>query len=108
MNEDWIEMMAYAPLLEDEIDTDYQKAEDFMESEREVNESTELIMSCDTEDYFEATERTEKTMLQKADEAWYSNEEEEDLAGAVMDGDVHDDYQYMPEIPAYVYSDEEY
>ena len=38
MNEDWNEMMAYAPLLEDEVETDYQKVEDFTESEVETAE----------------------------------------------------------------------
>ena len=74
MNEDWNEMMAYAPLLEDEVETDYQKVEDFTESEVETAEEIELIMTCDTEAYLEATEISEKVNAD-AEETWYSNYE---------------------------------
>ena len=105
MNEDWNEMMAYAPLLEDEVETDYQKVEDFTESEVETVEEIKLIMTCDTEAYLEATEISEKTVLCSAEEAWCSNEEAEDLADDI---DMYDDYQSMPEVPADIYSCEEY
>ena len=104
MNEDWNEMMAYAPLLEDEVETDYQKAEDFTESEVETAEEIELIMTCDTEAYLEATEISEKVNAD-AEETWYSNEEAED---EIDGGDIYDDYQSMPAVPADIYSGEEY
>ena len=107
MNEDWNEMMAYAPLLEDEVDTDYQKVEELAESERKTTEESETVMPCDAEGYFEVTESAEKAMP-CTEGAWCSNEEEEELADVVIDGDVYDDYQSMPEIPLDVYPDEEF
>ena len=108
MNEDWNEMMAYAPLLEDEVDTDYQKAEDFTESELAMAEEPGLTMPCDTEDYFAATESFEMTVTCKTEDARCANEEEEEFTDESYNAEAYDDYQTMPEIPVDIYSDEEY
>ena len=77
MDEEWREMMAYAPQLEEEFDTDYHKTEDFTESEHKASEQTEKNVSCESEDYFGALEQD----------------------GFVCDGDAYDDYQTLGEFP---------
>ena len=98
MNENWVEMMAYAPLTKEETDTDYQKEEDFKGDAREVSVDDTLILVGETEDYFGADDEQEEEIEEVADE--------------------YDDYETLPEIPADncsaeevftdIYSDEEF
>ena len=98
MNENWVEMMAYAPLTKEETDTDYQKEEDFKDDARENSVDDTLMLVGETEDYFGADDEQEEEFEEVADE--------------------YDDYETLPEIPADncsaeevftdIYSDEEY
>ncbi len=105
MNEDWKENMAYAPLIVAEVDTDYQKVEDFTERERKTVEK-ERSLTCGIEDYFGGNEATEVRVLPEEDDVTDGIEEGED---DLMDEDeAYDDYESMPEIPMDIYSGEEY
>lgn len=98
MNENWVEMMAYAPLTKEESDTDYQKEEDFKGVAKEVSVEDTLILVGETEDYF-GTDDEQAEEVEEVD-------------------DEYDDYETLPEIPAVtcsaeevftdIYSDEEY
>ena len=105
MNEDWKENMAYAPLIVAEVDTDYQKVEDFTERDRKTAEK-ERTLPFGIEDYFGGNEVAEDSvLLEEEDEVIEDEEDEED----VMDeGEAYDDYESMPEIPTDIYSGEEY
>ena len=89
MNEDWNEMMAYAPLMEEEHDTDYQKEEDLSEAvQKTVVERFEHTVSMESEDYYGAVE--------------------EEFFACDGDDDGYDDYQSIPKVSADIYSDTEY
>ena len=115
MNEDWKENMAYAPLIVAEVDTDYQKVEDFTERDRKTAEK-ERTLVYGIEDYFGGNEVSEELVLLEDDEEddeieveiaeddEYEDEDEDMMAG----GEVYDDYETMPEIPTDIYSGEEY
>lgn len=78
MNEDWEEMMSYAPQLpEEEFDGDYQDNAGFAELEQPIPaEETQRDLPYDTEDYFESQETS-----------------------ANFDSDdAYDDYQSMPTV----------
>ena len=111
MNEDWKENMAYAPLIVAEVDTDYQKVEDFTERDRKTA-GKEMSLPFGIEDYFGGNEVSEELVLIEDEEeddeieveiAEY-DEDEDMMAG----GEVYDDYETMPEIPTDIYSGEEY
>ena len=106
MNEDWKENMAYAPLIVAEVDTDYQKVEDFTERDRKTAEK-ERSLPFGIEDYFGGNEVSEdKVLLENEEDTIGEFEDEED---DLMDGgEVYDDYETMPEIPTDIYSGEEY
>lgn len=105
MNEDWKENMAYAPLIVAEVDTDYQKVEDFTERDRKTNEK-ERALAYGIEDYFGGNEVSEDSVLIKEEDMIGEIEEdEEDMADG---GEAYDDYETMPEIPTDIYSGEEY
>ena len=106
MNEDWKENMAYAPLTVEEVDTDYQKVEDFTELDRKAAEK-EKTMLVGIEDYFGGNEASEVTVLVK-DETEVEIEDEEDDDDMMDGGEAYDDYESMPEIPTDFYTDEEY
>jgi hypothetical protein len=76
MDEEWREMMAYAPHIEEEFDTDYSKAEDFTELEHKPGEEAEKTVSCESEDYFGVLEEND---------------------ALVSDGGAYDDYQLLSE-----------
>ena len=105
-NEDWKENMAYAPLIVAEVDTDYQKVEDFTERDRKTAEK-ERSLPFGIEDYFGGNEVSEdKVLLENEEDTIGEFEDEED---DLMDGgEVYDDYETMPEIPTDIYSGEEY
>lgn len=104
MNEEWKEMMAYAPLIEEETDTDYQKTEDFTELDRKITNEDNGPMTFETEDYFGMDDQGDMDG-QDEQEALVENVEDEDF----MDCEAkYDDYQSMPEIPTDIYSGEEY
>ena len=106
MNEDWKENMAYAPLIVAEVDTDYQKVEDFTERDRKTAEK-EKTLPFGIEDYFGGNEVSEDNALLEEDEdAIVDLEEDEDDLTDV--GEAYDDYETMPEIPTDIYSGEEY
>ena len=67
MNEDWKENMAYAPLIVAEVDTDYQKIEDFTERDRKTAEK-ERTLVYGIEDYFGGNEVSEELVLLEDDE----------------------------------------
>ena len=106
MNEDWKENMAYAPLIVAEVDTDYQKVEDFTERDRKTAEK-ERNLSYGIEDYFGGNEVSEETILLNEEETAIGeiDEDEEDMMDS---GEAYDDYEAMPEIPTDIYSGEEY
>ena len=105
MNEDWKENMAYAPLIEEEVDTDYQKMEDFTELELKTEEK-EKSMPYGIEDYFGGNETAEDSESREEEDR---SELEEDDEDDMMDhGEAYDDYESMPEIPTDIYSGEEY
>ncbi len=106
MNEDWKENMAYAPLIVAEVDTDYQKVEDFIERDRKTAEK-ERSLPFSIEDYFGGNEVSEDNALLGEEEEAIDEieEDEEDVADG---GEAYDDYQSMPEIPMDIYSGEEY
>ena len=106
MNEDWKENMAYAPLIVAEVDTDYQKVEDFTERDRKTAEK-EQVLVYGIEDYFGGNEVAEDSVLLKEEDNAIGEieEDEEDL---MADGEAYDDYETMPEIPTDIYSGEEY
>ena len=111
MNEDWKENMAYAPLMETEVDTDYQKVEDFTERDRKTAEK-ERTLPFGIEDYFGGNEVSEEIVLLEDDEE--DDEIEVEIAEDDEDEDMmagsesYDDYETMPEIPTDIYSGEEY
>ena len=102
MNEEWKEMMAYAPLIEEEFDGDYQKTEDFTELDRKAATEENGPMTFETEDYFGADDQE----IQEAqDDQEISDDQDDDFMDAEAE---YDDYQSMPEIPTDIYSGEEY
>lgn len=90
MNENWKEMMAYAPLIEEEYNGDYQKEEDLGEVNSKVSKDEfEHTMPLEFEDYF--------------------GEENEKAEADPMDNNAeYDDYLSVPEISSDIYSGEEY
>ena len=115
MNEDWKENMAYAPLMETEVDTDYQKIEDFTDRDRKTA-GKELSLPFGIEDYFGGNEVSEELVLieDKEDDdedeveivvEFAEDDEDEDMMAYV---ESYDDYETMPEIPTDIYSGEEY
>ena len=106
MNEDWKENMAYAPLIVAEVDTDYQKVEDFTERDRKTAEK-EKSLPFGIEDYFGGNEVTEDNALLE-DEEDAIGEIEEDDEDSENVGEAYDDYETIPEIPMDIYSGEEY
>ena len=109
MNEDWKENMAYAPLLETVVDTDYQKVEDFTERDRKTAEK-EKTLPFGIEDYFGGNEVSEDlTLLEDEEEIEIDEDEDEEVDEVVIaGGEAYDDYETMPEIPTDIYSGEEY
>ena len=120
MNEEWREMMSYAPLIEEEVDTDYQKVEDFTVLEQKtVGSQEDFIMPMVAEDFFGADSSADdlKMLEQKsvgAEEDFILPAVAEDFLGAddVDDfsdvGDAYDDYQTIPDVSMDIYSGEEY
>ena len=106
MNEDWKENMAYAPLIVAEVDTDYQKVEDFTERDRKTAEK-EKSLPFGIEDYFGGNEVTEDNALLEDDEDAIGEIEEDDEDSENV-GEAYDDYETIPEIPMDIYSGEEY
>jgi hypothetical protein len=110
MNEDWKENMAYAPLIVAEVDTDYQKVEDFTERDRKTAEK-ERTLPFGIEDYFGGNEVSEELVLLEDEEdeelevEIAEDDEDEDMMAG---GESYDDYETMPEIPTDIYSGEEY
>lgn len=120
MNEEWREMMSYAPLIEEEVDTDYQKVEDFTVLEQKTAGSREdFILPMAAEEFFGADDSAEdfKSLGQKtvgSEEDFILPAVAEDFLGAddVDDftdvGDAYDDYQTVPDVSMDIYSGEEY
>ena len=107
MNEDWKENMAYAPLLETVVDTDYQKVEDFTERDRKTAEK-EKALPFGIEDYFGGNEASEVLVLLEDEEEIEIDEDEEVDEVVIAGGESYDDYETMPEIPTDIYSGEDY
>ena len=120
MNEEWREMMSYAPLIEEEVETDYQKVEDFTVLEHKAAEAQgDFILPMAAEDFFGADDSADD--LKKFEQKSVGSEEDfilpsvaEDFLGAddVDDlanvGDAYDDYQSIPDVSMDIYSGEEY
>ena len=83
MNEEWREMMAYAPLIEEEYNGDYQKEEDLGEVVKATSEEFEHTMPLESEDYHGAEEVAYESLID--------------------DREAYEDYQTMPEIPMDLY-----
>ena len=121
MNEDWREMMAYAPLPEKENDTDYEKVEGFTVLEQKTTGSEEdFILPLIAEDYLGTDDSADEfaALEQKASgsgEDFILPSLAEDYLGAddsaddfANVGDAYDDYQSVPDVSMDIYSGEEY
>lgn len=121
MNEEWKEMMSYAPLIEEEVDTDYQKVEDFTVLEKKaVGSQEDFILPVVAEDFFSADDSADDFKI--IDQKMTGSEEDfilpsvtEDFFGTDGDtddfadvGDAYDDYQTIPDVSMDIYSGEEY
>ena len=121
MNEDWREMMSYAPLPENEVDTDYEKVEDFTVLEQKaVGSQEDFILPLVAEDFFGADDGADDVAALKqktfgsqedfilpsvAEDFLGADDESDDFANL---GDAYDDYQSIPEVSMDIYSGEEY
>ena len=91
MNEDWKENMAYAPLIVAEVDTDYQKVEDFIERDLKTAEK-ERSLPFSIEDYFGGNEVSEDNALLGEEEDAIDEIEEEYSMVKIVFGATEGDF----------------